>query len=184
MTLDATAVLPRAGWITHEPMQECGRFPHTTVTSPRLIELPRAGSGLVGRHRLPRAHRAIFAVSEAYDWSSRMDVVDEKYEILRQQYQPELRGEVHAFLSENSFLLDLLPETFDRIQQYFGAEARLGLEVLIDPDDGSRELFALALTSRNPSDVRARRTRLMREWWLKGADARARQQMSVGAEFV
>ena len=113
-----------------------------------------------------------------------MDVVDEKYEILRQQYRPELRGEVHAFLSENSFLLDLLPETFDRIQQYFGAEARLGLEVLIDPDDGSRELFALALTSRDPSDVRARRTRLMREWWLKGADARARQQMRVGAEFV
>jgi hypothetical protein len=95
-----------------------------------------------------------------------------------------LRNEpgVAAFLGEHSFLLPLLLESHDRINEQF-PNARPVLEVVADPE-GAHD-FQLALfihTKLAPEEAMATLERFDETWWLDAMD-RARGKLCVTLEF-
>ena len=89
---------------------------------------------------------------------------------LEDLYQFRDYTEVASFLGHNSFLVDLLLEAYQHVQECFTANTQLALEVFVDPEStGQSELFALILTDFPPSDALDSLHRLDEEWWLDAA---------------
>lgn len=90
--------------------------------------------------------------------------------------------QVANFLRENPFLIDLLAVGYRKIQQYFGSDAKVGLEVFTDPEaDESRQLVALVRTDLPWQEEADRRETFYEEWWLDVLPA-ARYKLHVDVE--
>ena len=89
---------------------------------------------------------------------------------------------VGRFLRENPFLLALLMEARKKIQEYFGPDAQVTLEVVTDPEaDDFQQLFALIHTGLPPEDEVDLLEDLYDEWWFD-ALPEARGKLIVSAE--
>lgn len=91
---------------------------------------------------------------------------------------------VVGFLQENPFLIDLLFETRQKIDEYFGAETRSALEIFSDPEDVyDRKLFVLILTNRSSDKASAYLDQMDQEWWLD-QPYEAKSLMNIDVEYV
>jgi hypothetical protein len=98
-------------------------------------------------------------------------------------YQFRNHSEVKNYLSQNSFLVNVLLEPLAKIRNYFGQDTQIALEVVCDPEDGDTKQFAFILTPLSAQDALARRDQLDEEWWLE-ASGRAQGKLIVDVEFI
>lgn len=64
----------------------------------------------------------------------------------------------------------LITEMLAKVQQYFGADAEINLEVIQDPEDGNSKLFAFIITSLPVNEALLQRDRFDEEWWLAASE--------------
>ena len=89
-------------------------------------------------------------------------------EPLSKLYRFRERSAVAAFLEENSVLSDVLLEAHRRIQEHFGPDTDIVLEVIPDPEVGGEQDFVAHIKTSLSSEEAHRRLDLFdREWWLK-----------------
>lgn len=102
---------------------------------------------------------------------------------LAELYQFKDFTEVRSFIKERDFLVDLLFDASQRVGKYFEGRHNLRLEVIQDPDDGDRKLFAFILTSL-PFEVAAScRDHFDDDWWLD-ASMRGQGTLIFDLEFL
>jgi hypothetical protein len=94
--------------------------------------------------------------------------VDDALDRLAARYAFRRPEEVLAYLCQYPNLIPILLEAAVVIPRYFGPDAPLILEVVIDPESEieARELLAIARVSLTPDEALARMDRLDEEWWL------------------
>lgn len=93
-------------------------------------------------------------------------------------------NEVRQFLEAHPFLVSLLKEARERIDDYFGSRNDVVLEVIIEPDAlDDHELFAFVQTDLPHKDALARLERLDEDWWLDASD-RAQGKLCIHVEFA
>ena len=108
----------------------------------------------------------------------------EQINVLAREYEIRNPSEVAEFLSENTFLLDLLEEIPSKLKKFFGSKAKFALELLTEPDfPSSREIFVLVLTAEKAEQARNKMNKFDEKWWLKHLD-RARCKLNVSLEYV
>jgi hypothetical protein len=91
-------------------------------------------------------------------------------------------SDVAAFLGEHPFLLPLLLESHDRINEQF-PNARPVLEVVTDPEGADDFQLALFIRTRlAPEEAVANLERFDDTWWLDALD-RARGKLCITLEF-
>lgn len=84
-------------------------------------------------------------------------------------YECRDREGVADLLQGDDFLVDVLLAAHPEIESYFGRDANLALEVMVDPegDEEERDLVLLIETSLDRERARALLDSLDREWWLE-----------------
>ena len=91
---------------------------------------------------------------------------------------------VRRFLQACPQLIELLLEAHVYLQEYFGPDPQVTLEVVSDPEAESMdELFAYILTSLPVDEALARLDKLDEEWFLDQLD-RVDGQLNFNLEFV
>jgi len=97
----------------------------------------------------------------------------------------EMGGDsVEPFLMNNSFLIDLLNEAAPKLQEYFGNNVRVRLEMFSDPVAANdSELFARVLTELSASEALGLLDRFDNEWWFD-ASSRARCLLNFALRYV
>ena len=83
---------------------------------------------------------------------------------------------------KHSFLTPLLLEAQQKIEEYFGP-SNVALEVSIDPDDASYELWALIQTNLRAAEAVGLLTKFDEEWWLD-ASVSSQELMNFNLEFI
>ena len=107
-----------------------------------------------------------------------------KPEALEKLYTYRRSDEVKGYIKAYPFLAPLLVEAHDKIQEYFGPQSEVVLEVVTDPEaDDERELFAFIQTNLTPEEVVNKLNRLDQEWWLD-ASVRSEGKLCIHTEFV
>ncbi len=92
--------------------------------------------------------------------------------------------EVGQFLEAYPFLTPLLREAHDKIDDYFGPQTAVALEVVTDPEAmDDRELFAFIQTSLPSQEALDRLERLDQDWWLDASD-RSEGRLCIHVEFA
>ena len=108
----------------------------------------------------------------------------EQINVLAREYEIRNPSEVAAFLSENLFLLDLLKVIPGNLRKFFGKNAKLIVELLIEPEmPFSKEIFVLVLTEKDAKESRAKMDEFDRKWWLGNLD-KANCKLDVSLEYV
>jgi len=75
---------------------------------------------------------------------------------------------VIRFLNEYPFLIDLLREAYTAIEQSFGPDPQIELEVVADPEvPGFVEMFGYIVTELTPEEAGERLQQFDRKWFLK-----------------
>lgn len=99
------------------------------------------------------------------------------------QTQFSFSESVKSFLHTNGFLLDLLTETAARVNQHFGATARLRLEVFEDPDEPEEQELVLRIgTDLTSALARRALNELDEDWWLE-ASSRSDCKMNIALDY-
>ncbi|MGH9803355.1 MAG: hypothetical protein ACRD82_23575, partial [Blastocatellia bacterium] len=70
-----------------------------------------------------------------------------------------------------------------QVRTYFGENSQIALEVVQDPEDGDRKLFAFVLTPLPATEALKRRDLFDEEWWLDASE-QARGQLIFDVEFI
>jgi len=108
--------------------------------------------------------------------------------------EPEIQGlsrlysfrnptEVVNFLQTHSLLVPLLLEAYPRIEEHFGPNPEVVLEVVTDPEAADdQELFAFIRTDLAPDEALEKLHQLDQNWWLDEAD-RANGKLCIHVEF-
>ncbi|NUO80825.1 hypothetical protein HUU05_12155 [candidate division KSB1 bacterium] len=92
--------------------------------------------------------------------------------------------EVRQFLEAHPFLVSLLKEARERIDNYFGGHNDVVLEVIAEPNAlDDHELFAFVQTDLPHKDALARLERLDEDWWLD-ASVRAQGKLCIHVKFA
>ena len=87
--------------------------------------------------------------------------------------------EVKELLAAHPYLASLLMEAYGKINECFGSQTEIVLELVSDPEaDDDRELFAFIQTNLSPEAALERLDRLDQEWWLD-ASAAAQCQLCI-----
>lgn len=108
----------------------------------------------------------------------------EKLFQLQETYGLRLEPPVGRFLHAHPTLVDLLLEAYAYLEQYFGLNPQVGLEVVSDPDsDDSEELFANIRTSLSVDEALERLDRLDQGWFLAQL-GRTGGRFNFNLEFV
>ena len=89
---------------------------------------------------------------------------------LSELFQFKDHATVAAFLRRESYLANNLLPALAQARRYFGETTQVGLEVVQDPEDGDRKLFAYILTPLPVAEALARRDQFDNEWWLEACD--------------
>lgn len=75
---------------------------------------------------------------------------------------------VRDVLTGNPQLVSVLQDMAAVVPNFFGPDVRLGLRLVIDPEDGGDgELFALIKTSLPPDDALHRLRAFDEDWWFE-----------------
>lgn len=86
---------------------------------------------------------------------------------LDERYAIDDTRRVHAFLSAHPELVEVLLDAALVLDEYFGAEADVALEVVADPEaEGGEELVVQVGTSAPVDEAMDRLSRMDREWFL------------------
>lgn len=109
---------------------------------------------------------------------------ERKIQILQEFYRFDDHAAVTAFLRAERFLIDLLIESYDNIQQAFGHNAQVALEVFSDPEtEGVGELFISIITNLSSGEAADALRCLDERWWLE-ASRRSRCLLNIDVEMV
>jgi len=105
-------------------------------------------------------------------------------DLIEKNFELKNKEKVKSFLQKNQFLLSLVLEAEKKIKNIFGADARLRLEVVEDPESvDEEELFAVVRTTRSEADASERLHRLDEEWWLE-ASRQTRCKLNIDVQLV
>jgi hypothetical protein len=76
---------------------------------------------------------------------------------------------VRRLLSTHPGLTPELVEVAQNVSRYFGLDARLALETVLDPEDDApdEELYAVISTTLSPTEALARLNAFDQGWWLE-----------------
>ena len=97
-------------------------------------------------------------------------------------YEPTEYAAVRGYIHRHPFLADLLIELHGKAREYFGANTRLALDVVRDPEArDAEELLAVVRSSLPREQARERLRELDESWWLDNLD-RARCKLTVDVE--
>ena len=108
----------------------------------------------------------------------------EQINVLAREFEIRNPSEVAGFLSENLFLLDLLKVIPGNLRKFFGKNAKLAVELFIEPEmPSSKEIFVLVLTEKDAKESRAKMDEFDRKWWLGNLD-KANCKLNVSLEYV
>lgn len=102
---------------------------------------------------------------------------------LREQFDLRDEASVWDYLRQYPFLCPLLLEAREQVRRIFGAATRPALEVSVDPEDWSRQLFIVVPTQLNAKAALALFDQLDEEWWLEASE-RADFRMNFVPEFT
>ena len=93
-------------------------------------------------------------------------------------------NEVVSFLRDNSFLLPIVQETVDKVEEYFeDVKEDLLLRLFEDPETGDREIILVVMVNTSPDDALKRFEALRQDWWLK-VFGKTQWKMSIDIDFV
>lgn len=97
----------------------------------------------------------------------------------------ELRDEpgIRAHLRQFPFLFTLLLEAKTQVARIFGEGTRTALQISVDPNDSSPQLFIVIPIRLNAKEAFALFDQLDQEWWLEAAE-RADFRLNFIPEFV
>lgn len=98
-------------------------------------------------------------------------------------YRVQNPDAVRAYLHRHPDLVDALIEAANVIPRFVPTSFPLELEVIVDPDDDARDLFAVVPTELEPEEIRPLLTRLRREW-LIGVAQQLDEGFNVGVKYV
>lgn len=102
---------------------------------------------------------------------------------LEQVYTFRRPQEVSEFLDAHPFLAPVLIEARGRIEDYFGLQTHVAIEVVSDPEvHGLVEMFGYILTSLTPEEAGNRLEQFDREWFLLQVH-RAKGLLNFDVEF-
>ncbi len=92
---------------------------------------------------------------------------------------------VTLFVHEHPFLLPLLLEARPAIERHFGREARVVLEVLIDPEDHPAQpvLYACVQTPLSAKEASRLLDQFDEDWWLDASE-NADGELCITVDFV
>ena len=90
---------------------------------------------------------------------------------------------VREYLRRHRLLIDILFELRRKINEFFGSDTKLRLEVFTDPEDDTSKLFALILTALPSREVSPKLNQLDQEWWL-GQSYEVKRAMNVDIEYL
>lgn len=108
----------------------------------------------------------------------------EQINVLAREYEIRNPSKVAEFLSENLFLLDLLKVIPGKLRKFFGKNAKLAVELFVEPEmPSSREIFVLVLTKNDAKTARAKMDEFDQKWWLENLD-KANCKLNVSLEYV
>ena len=108
----------------------------------------------------------------------------EQINVLAREFEIRNPWEVAGFLSENLFLLDLLKVIPGNLRKFFGKNAKLAVELFIEPEmPSAKEIFVLVLTEKDAKESRAKMDEFDRKWWLGNLD-KANCKLNVSLEYV
>jgi hypothetical protein len=77
----------------------------------------------------------------------------------------------------------VLFEAYSKIEEYFQPMLQPVLEVVTDPEEDSKELFALVRTKLSPDEALRRLERFDQVWWLE-ASPRAECLLNIDVEYI
>ncbi len=112
-----------------------------------------------------------------------LSLLDSLIHCLDGQYQFRNHGEVQTFLREHASLVNVLLEALPRVAHRFGQASQIALEVVADPEDHDRKLFAFILTALPAEAALELRDQFDNEWWLDASE-RAQGQLIFDVEFI
>ncbi len=108
----------------------------------------------------------------------------EQINVLAREYEIRNPSKVAEFLGENLFLLDLLKVIPGKLKKFFGRNAKLAVELFVEPEmPSSREIFVLVLTKNDAKTSRAKMDEFDQKWWLENLD-KANCKLNVSLEYV
>jgi hypothetical protein len=100
------------------------------------------------------------------------------------QYEFRNFNEIHEYIGEQSFLIDILLEAKAEIEKIFGKNAILILDLVHFNDyPGARELFVRIATPLSANEAYPLLTRFEEEWWLDASD-RADNLITFTLEYI
>ena len=102
---------------------------------------------------------------------------------LRDQFELRDETSIWDYLRQYPFLCPLLLEAREQVRRIFGAETSPALEVSVDPNDWSRQLFIVVPTRLDAKAALAFFDKLDKEWWLEASE-RADFRMNFKPEFT
>lgn len=135
------------------------------IDSNRFIDYAEDGSA-VGIDILE-----VSAGVELSDLPHSEEIIDRWIELILEEFDFENPVDVLQFLRVNQFLIGILLSAQTNIRRYFGPETSLSLELLVDAEDESRELFILIDSNLSVEQSQERLVHLDQEWWLAASSA-------------
>ncbi len=115
--------------------------------------------------------------------TAELSAIDSEFQELSRFYSFRNPAEVFSFLQTHPFLTPLLLEAYPQIEERFGPNPEVVLEVITDPEAADdQELFAFIRTDLAPEEALEKLHQLDENWWLDEAD-RANGKLCIHVEF-
>lgn len=95
-----------------------------------------------------------------------VEISPEYVDLVRRGYDIRDYPAVSTFIQQHPYLVPLLLEARYQIDLYFSSWVPVLLEVVTDPEEGDRALFARIQTNLAPDSALRRLTMFWEGWWL------------------
>jgi hypothetical protein len=112
------------------------------------------------------------------------DEWEHQLRLLSDQFDLEDRNSVRKFLAEHQFLIKVLFDARQKVNQIFGVDTPMTLKLFTDPEDepGETMLFVLVLTSLPVKEATARLMKIDEDWWVDQPNELTRL-MNIDVEY-
>lgn len=130
-------------------------------------------------------HDVVDYAAPSSEWNSAVRAVisESQFSDLRQQFELRDEAGIQSYLCKYPFLFPLLLEAKSQVTRLFGAETKPALQISIDPNDWSAQLFIVIPTRLDADAAFALFDQLDQEWWLEASE-RAEFRMNFTPEFI
>jgi hypothetical protein len=108
---------------------------------------------------------------------------EKEIESLQQIYDIENMTLIRSFLLDNDFLIETLFGARNQIDLIFGPEINLVLEMDVDPEEGSEELFIVIKTSLSTKLARNLLNKLVNNWFVDIMD-KVNNKLNITEETI